>query len=114
MVVGLGTEILDKQRGNMIQTPEKRKEFYLMHEFHPCNGPLEPKVTHTYTHTHTYKTGTLWSTLKFQRCSSHHIAGNDDNRATVGITNVTITLIPTTRRYKSDESPACRRNTNKT
>jgi hypothetical protein len=33
MVVGKVTEILDKQRGNMPQTPEKRKNFNLEMNF---------------------------------------------------------------------------------
>jgi hypothetical protein len=33
---------------------------------------------------------TLWSTLKFQRCSLCHIKGDDISRATKGITNATM------------------------
>jgi hypothetical protein len=33
---------------------------------------------------------TLWSTLKFRRCSFHHITGDDVSRTTKGIRNATL------------------------
>jgi hypothetical protein len=53
-VVGQVTEILDRQRGNTTQTPEKRKAFNLRNKILPHKGSLESKYIYIYIYIYIY------------------------------------------------------------